>query len=40
MVKLMFADPLGVVVSGTVVTPVTVKLSLPLADGRVEVLPR
>jgi hypothetical protein len=36
----MFADPLGVLVSGTAVEPVTVTLSTPLADARVVALPK
>jgi hypothetical protein len=36
----MFAEPLGEAVRGTLVVPVTVKLSTPLADGSVAVLPR
>lgn len=40
MVKLIFVEPLGVAVSGTVVAPVTVTLSVPLADGAVVVLPK
>jgi hypothetical protein len=36
----MFADPLGVLVKGTVVGPVTIRLSEPLADARVVALPK
>ena len=36
----MFVDPLGVLVSGTAVEPVTATFSAPLADARVVALPR
>jgi hypothetical protein len=36
----MFADPLGVLVKGTIVGPVTVTLRAPLADAKVVELPK
>ena len=40
MVKLIFADPFGVLVKGTVVAPVTVRFIAPLEDARVVALPK
>jgi hypothetical protein len=40
MVRLTLADPAGVVLSGNVVLPVTVKARAPLADAEVFASPR
>jgi hypothetical protein len=40
MVRLTLAEPAGVVVSGNVVLPVTVKARAPLADAEVLASPR